>query len=229
MTDAAFDLLQAQRAVFRSNLRALEKLVALALLDHWSRAGETFPSVQRLSAWTSLDRTAVMRALAGLERRGAVVVTKRNGAANRYQLGQLLLLPVAESDQLPSATGRSERPQPVAESDSTSRGERHEGTQKGTQKEPSVRRASKWTRVPSTFQPNDDERELAKTLRVNFEIELAKFRDHEFAKPKVDPHAAFRNWLRTAGRFGNGRNGAPVVQRGGTIRTGDASWLEGGQ
>lgn len=143
------DLLQATRAIFRSALRAPEKLVALALLDHWSRSRETFPSVQRLAVWTSLDRTSVMRALAGLEQKGAINVTRRHGAANRYELGQLSLLPVAESDQSETgpqsepvvqddqsrrATSRGERLQPVAESDSTSRGERHEVTQEVTQR-----------------------------------------------------------------------------------------------
>jgi hypothetical protein len=159
VSDGRFDLLQAQRAVFRSTLRAPEKLVGLALLDHWSRGSETFPSVQRLAAWTSLDRTSVMRALQGLEQRGAIIVTRRKGAPNRYELGQLTLLPVAESDrstttpvaesdgsgtdvgptpvaesdQSLSTTSRTERHPPVAESDTTSRTERHEGTQEGTQ------------------------------------------------------------------------------------------------
>jgi hypothetical protein len=159
LSDGGFGLLQAQRAVFRSSIRAPEKLIALALLDHWSRGTETFPSVQRLASWTSLDRTAVMRALQGLEQRGAIIVTRRKGAPNRYELGQLSLLPVAESDrstsnpvaesdgagtdvgpapvaqsdQSLSTTSRSERHPPVAESDHTSRSERHEGTQEGTQ------------------------------------------------------------------------------------------------
>jgi hypothetical protein len=268
VSDGAFDLLQAQRAVFRSSIRAPEKLVALALLDHWSRGTETFPSVQRLAAWSSLDRTAVMRALQGLERQGAIVVKRQKGVPNRYALGQLSLLPVAESDRSPAASGtepvaesdgsetgvtpepvvesdqspratrRAERLPPVAESDLTSRSERHEGTQEVTQgRNPDTgpRKTSKarttWRRVPEAWQPNDAQRKLATELGVNVELELAKFRDHEFAKPKTDADAAFRTWLRNAHGYaarGNRRNGPALVQRGGIFQPGDESWLEEG-
>lgn len=83
-----FDLRDARRKVFMSELKPLEKLVALALLDHWSAARtEPFPSIARLANWTSASRCTVMRALAGLEQAGAIVPTRktgqRSGAASR--------------------------------------------------------------------------------------------------------------------------------------------------
>lgn len=112
------DLMAAKRAVFRSALRPLEKLVALALLDHWSRAShEPFPGVNRLAEWTSLDRTTVMRVLGQLEARGAIRIVKRRGRSNTYALGQLELLPVAQRDQSQAATSRTAPPPPVAGSD----------------------------------------------------------------------------------------------------------------
>jgi hypothetical protein len=59
-----------------------------------------------------------MRALDGLEQKGAIRVTRRHGFSNRYDLSGLALLPVAESDQSQRATSRREQLLPVAESDS---------------------------------------------------------------------------------------------------------------
>jgi hypothetical protein len=103
-----FDLLAAQRSVFRSDLRSAEKVVALDLLDHWSPRNHVFPSINRLAAWTSLDRTTVMRALDALKAREAIVVIQGEpGKANRYELGQLSLLAAHQSHY---STGRATRP-----------------------------------------------------------------------------------------------------------------------
>jgi hypothetical protein len=245
-----FNLIHAQRAVFRSELRSTEKLVALALLDHWSRSTETFPSVQRLSDWTSLDRTSVMRALGGLEQRKAVTVTKRKGAANRYALGQLLLLPVAESDRSEGedtaepvaqsdhsdgATSRSERPdeqanqsrratRPVAESDLTSRGERHEGTQEVTQRRnPRIARAADGspkegvpkpkrksskaseTHLPLDWQPTEANRAFAKQYGLDVELELVGFRGHYEGRSAVSWPGRFTTWLANQAKWNRQR------------------------
>lgn len=55
-----------------------------------------------------------------------------------------------------------------------------------------------WRRVPSTWAPNEEHREIARKRKVDFETELASFRDYDFDKPKRDPDATFRNWLRRA-------------------------------
>jgi len=59
-------------------------------------------------------------------------------------------------------------------------------------------KAGTWRRVPEDWQPTDEHRAIAADLRVNFELEFAKFRDHEFAAARKDANAAFRNWLRAA-------------------------------
>lgn len=105
-----FNLLDAVRAVFASDLGSLEKLVALALLNHWSKNRETFPSVDRLARWTSLSRRSVIRALASLETKGAIAVARSQGRANRYELGSLMSVtsapqaPVPIGHQCPSDT-----------------------------------------------------------------------------------------------------------------------------
>lgn len=58
--------------------------------------------------------------------------------------------------------------------------------------------AKKWKVVPAEWQPNDEHRQIAATRGVDFELELAKFRDHQFRDPKTNADATFRNWLRGA-------------------------------
>lgn len=95
---AEFDLLETWRAVHSSALRAPEKLVALALLSHWSRATSApFPSVARLAALTSFDERTVRRALKSLVDKGAITVTLRWGKSSTYDLAGLRDLPRAES------------------------------------------------------------------------------------------------------------------------------------
>jgi hypothetical protein len=62
-------------------------------------------------------------------------------------------------------------------------------------------RPARWKRVPETWQPTASHRELAAELGVNFDLELAKFRDHDYRVTKTDADAAFRTWLRNAVTF----------------------------
>lgn len=66
-------------------------------------------------------------------------------------------------------------------------------------------------RVPAEWQPTDEHRELATKSGVNLDAEVVKFRDWEFAQPKSDWHATFRNWLRNASG-----GGASAPRRGRT-------------
>lgn len=63
--------------------------------------------------------------------------------------------------------------------------------------EPKVR----WRKVPGDWNPNPSHEALAQQLGVDYPHQLAQFRDHEFADPKSDADAAFRNWLRRAPDF----------------------------
>lgn len=57
-----------------------------------------------------------------------------------------------------------------------------------------------WRRVPGDWTIKPDQRSLALGLLVDVELEADKFRDHEFATPKRDPDATFRNWIRNAAK-----------------------------
>jgi len=198
-----------------------------------------------------------MGAIRKLEDVGAIIVTRRNGASNRYSLGQLSLLPVAPCDRSREPTGEPEPvkrldrsseqtgqaigPEPVKLLDSTGQATGpegiQEGIQEGTQMEAAVQtsapevpklkpprkrseqpRVPRWRRVPDGFQPTTAHQALAATLGVNLDVELAKFRDHEYRDPKSDADAAFRTWLRNAATFNSGSRARSQVQSGGQIR-----------
>lgn len=101
------DLLAMQRAVWRAKRSTTEKIVLLAILDHYSDSSpEPWPSVARLAEHCGLGRTAVLDALANLEGAGVLVVRRVAGGANQYGLSQLVqaLEPVRETDQSASQT-----------------------------------------------------------------------------------------------------------------------------
>lgn len=61
--------------------------------------------------------------------------------------------------------------------------------------------------VPDSFAVTEDMRSWAQREcpGVNVDAETAKFRDHEFAKPRTDWLKAWRNWLRRSGEMGSSR------------------------
>lgn len=66
-------------------------------------------------------------------------------------------------------------------------------------------------RVPETWEPNEEHRQIAREEGRDFERELKKFRDHTYKKALTDWDAAFRNWLRSEyGRpYGSSRSDGP--------------------
>lgn len=71
------DFLGMQRAVLRSARPTTEKIALLAIIDHWSEASpDPWPSVPTLATLSSLGRTAVLDALAALERDGVIGVER---------------------------------------------------------------------------------------------------------------------------------------------------------
>lgn len=86
-----------------------------------------------------------------------------------------------------------------------------------------ARRTKRARRVPVEWEPKagpDGCLALAKKLGLSltaFQNELGKFRDHEFAAPRSDWDAAFRNWLRRAAEHASGaqnassQGGVPIV------------------
>jgi hypothetical protein len=109
---ADFSLLSAQRAVFESALSTTEKVVLLALIDHWSSSSpEPWPSTTRLERWTSLRRRAVLRTIGRLEARGIVSVKRTRGGPNAYDLTRVqAALPVSDEHQCTKDTSARKTP-----------------------------------------------------------------------------------------------------------------------
>lgn len=125
------------RSILTSDLTTTAKLVALALLDHWSPTRPAvWPSIARLAAMSSVHRTSAIRAIAELEQRGFVLGQRSRGLPTKYVfLDQShgatgsTERPVAQSDRSHGATG------PVAPCDRTSRTVRHEVSQEVSQED----------------------------------------------------------------------------------------------
>lgn len=234
MSDA-FDLLGAQRAVFRSSLSAAEKLVLLAMLDHWSRREtEPFPSVPKLEDWTSLGRTTVIEAIKALERGDVLKVKREVGKPNRYDLSGVCpgSLPVRQSDQSATRTRPSGEPHPSATRTEPVRQADPKEPRKEPKKEPrgSARtRRPSWRKVPEDWQPKPEHRALAAELGVNFEDELRKFRRYNFSRARRDADATFENWLNRADSPRRPLASRVPVQRGVTDEAEAQQWGRGAQ
>ena len=73
-------------------------------------------------------------------------------------------------------------------------------------------------------------RAFANQYGLALELEVVAFLGHYEKKKVASPNGRFSTWLANQAKWnlgrGNGRTKA-VVQRGGTVREGDKSWLEG--
>jgi Helix-turn-helix domain len=84
------DVLGMQRVVWRSARATTEKIVLLAIADFYSDCSpEPWPSVPTLAERCSLGRTAVLEAIAALERDGVLVVRRVPGRPDRYDLSHV--------------------------------------------------------------------------------------------------------------------------------------------
>ena len=87
------------------------KFVLVSLADNANDNGVCWPSIPTICRRTSLHRASVMRAIGWLETNGLVSVNHDHGRHNSYRiLVKGFGKPVAESDQLQTATSRTERP-----------------------------------------------------------------------------------------------------------------------
>lgn len=202
-------LIGAQRAVFESALSSTEKLVLLAILDHWSRAEPSpFPGVKRLAACSSLSSRAVLTAIKSLEAKGALRVTRTNGKSNAYDLGSVFrrALPTRR-DRCSTFTGEARSPvkQVHATGEAGSPGPVNvvhpKGPSKGPKKEPSRDRARKSKRaapVPGDWEPTEQHRAFATKHGLDLDLEAIKFRGHWDGKSLTSVNGAFSKWLANA-------------------------------
>jgi hypothetical protein len=169
-----FDMLAAQKRVFASGLKPLERLVALALVGRWSRSSpRPFAGVDVLAADTGLDRKAVMRALGGLRAAGAIEVHGGERRRTFYELAPLMLL-VPQRDQSPTApangSGPPEGPELVPQRDhkEPTKEPMSGSGARGRAREPGPGRFSKATPVPEGL--IGDPRLMAGAAGLAFEL-----------------------------------------------------------
>lgn len=159
MMPPATGLLAAQRSVFRADLKSAEKLVLLAMLDHWSANSQRpFPGVSTLARLTSLGRCTVLRAVRALEteregRPAVLEVCRRPGRSSVYSLaavfeGRLPVAPVSPRDQSHHETSLTVvrplvSPRDRDQSHHETLREPVKGTSEGTQTEREPKRSAK--------------------------------------------------------------------------------------
>lgn len=70
-----------------------------------------------------------------------------------------------------------------------------------------------WRRFPADYEPGETERSLAAELCLDIVHELGAIRDHEFARPKSDPAATLRTWLRNSAKYSPVSRGSKDLRR----------------
>lgn len=232
-----FNILEAYRNVFASQFTSHEKLVALALLNHWGRATETFPSVGRLVRWTSLSRSTVLRTLAALQEKKAIEIEVGKGRANRYRLEALMHGTSVPGTPVPEGNQCLPDTEPVSVGHSTSVSQTPEEIQEEIQEEiyleapppetptkrvrKAKRRAQAEVALPADWQPTEAHRAYAATHGLQLDLEVDSFRGWAEGRTTVSWNGTFTTRLANQAKW-NGQRGAgrgkPVVQRGGEIR-----------
>ena len=150
---------------------------------------------------------------------GRVVNFKGHQKINKPTPSKLLkyweegILPES-SRNTPVALPESSRNPPVAFTTGKERNkernkEGKEGEHAPTRDSKPKKKTNRARQLPEDWEPNSGHHEVAEQMGANFDLELAKFRDHAKAEEwtKKDWDATFRNWLRNSPKF-SGRSNA---------------------
>ncbi len=195
-------ILRAQRAVFDSDLTSPERLVLLAVLDHWSRKSKVpFPGVAALATKTALGRSTVMRAVRTLEAKGAISVERRHGVSNHYSLAERFNPgePVSPRDQSHSETSSTVTPPPVSPRDHhQSHGDTLSNQPSNPVKKPKGRTKAKQAPIPDSWQPSQAHKTFAQEHELDLDLEAIKFRGYFEGREVASPNGRFATWLATA-------------------------------
>lgn len=151
----------------------------------------------RASVAGALAELVAMRFLVLYQRDGQSYFAIRNWAKHQrvsHPGAPRVPEPSAEEMTIPETLARTS-----GESPEILRPDLGRGRGRGTGPDPDrSARAKTWRRFPADWVPTPEHMKLATELRVSLDGELAKIRDFEFSRPRSDPDATFRTWLRTA-------------------------------
>lgn len=186
-----------QAAVWDMDLPATDKLVLLALADHAHDDGSSaYPSIDHLAKKCSMHRRTVQRTLRDLEASGRIKVQK--GATSRFPTMYQILPAEGRHSATPEAAEGWPTTTPGVALDTVRGGtappkpsENHQRTIRGARK-----RAAR--RCPESFglTTGRSEYAVAKGLSIaEVGTQFEMFKNHEFATPRRDWDAAWRNWV----------------------------------
>jgi hypothetical protein len=173
--------------------------VYCVLVRHADGQGRSMPSLSTLSDLTGVSPAQVKRSLKVLFGSGLIRKVRAGGPTGTtvYQVRNL--------PQSKNAVAPSPQPAPPVQTVQQKQRSVTDATLDFLAEEPEVvappapldkGRASR--RCPPDWEPSEQHREIAAEEGVDFDRELAKMRDHEFANPRKDWDATFRNWLRSS-------------------------------
>ncbi len=201
------------------------KNVLMAIADRADDSGLAWPSIAGICEATCYGRTAVWEALKTLEASGLLLIEKQDGRNSRYTIvldrleAFIPAKPVRQTDTYPSATRTGADVEPIREANTHpsatrtppvrqtdtphSPGEPEPSvTLREQSGEPSGRERASRT-CPPSFALTPEIVAWAKDQHpaVDVQVELDKFRDHEFKQAHSDWPKAFRNWVRRASEW----------------------------
>lgn len=183
--EAWIDLIQ--RAAWKEHKRVVDMQIIVL------RRGEFLGSLRFLAdAWGWGSAGKVKRFLALLEKTGRISEQRTEQSGTVYLV---INYDAYQSKPTDDGTPDGTDAEQGRNSDGTPT-EQREAVKAGKAGKSSPERARK--RVPPHWEPTDKHRFIARERGVDFDFELAQFRDYEFAKGKSDWDATFRNWLRKA-------------------------------
>lgn len=161
----------------------------------WTRISCCFVAHPRKPGWLTSPRLEKERA-SQAEHREARSEAGKKGAASRW---------LGHGQEDGNANGNAMR-EPMAKNSSAVCS--LQLTTTSTSEARTRARPKRWRFCPPDWEPKPEHAALAAELHVDMAAQEAKFRDHEFDKPKSDPDRTFANWLRQAATYSNGtRNG----------------------
>lgn len=204
-----------ERLCRESGLPATARLVALTLSTRLGGSGGGYPSIPTIAAEAGTSERTVMRHLLAIEAAGWLIVTRRRGGRNRYEIRVPQTPPDPETGDT-GVTGDSVSPvtlcpKPVTPvspgSDTGVTRNRYREEQEGSRSpRTTVDDATFdafWAKYPKRKSKADAKRALAKALKATTldaildGLDRAKRHDHRFREQRFTPYPA--TWLNDAG------------------------------
>lgn len=198
-----------------------EKLLLLVLANYANpETGECYPSQRRLADDTGLTDRTIRTVFKALEDKGLVDRSERR-RDDGSRRSDVIVLRLEQPEMISGGAEidrkANRKPFPGGAETVSGKAEIISAleTSPNRQEEPpiasAIGRARGSRRCPADWMPDQKTFNVgvsAGLSAADITAELTKFRDHEFAKPKTEWAATFRNWLRTAaeGKQRNERN-----------------------